>query len=145
MNNDDIRDAIGDTAPGHARELLDGGARLREDLRTLARDAEALLRSVGGASREGLGAARGRLEATLAEVRGRLAGGQGAARTQVDRAMVATGDYVSANPVKAVAIAAAVGALLAWFLTRGGEEADAAIDAALADLDAYGDDLDGRG
>lgn len=122
MKTSRITEAVQSAVAGRSQDLRDGSARLRDDLRALMRDAEALLRDIGGASRDGMGAARSQLEGTLADVRGRMADKQEAARTQVSRAMYATGDYVSANPVKAVAIAAAVGAVLAWFLTRGGDD-----------------------
>ena len=122
MNTSRITEVLQNAMAGRSQELRDGTSRLREDLRTLMRDAESLLRNIGGASRDGAGAARSQLEGTLADVRNRMADKQDAARTQVSRAMYATGDYVSANPLKAVVIAAAVGAVLAWLLTRGDDD-----------------------
>ena len=143
MNTSRLTEAVQNALSGHSQELRDGSARLRDDLRTLMRDAESLLRNIGGASRDGAGAARSQLESTLADVRGRMADRQDAARTQVSRAMYATGDYVSANPVRAVVIAAAVGAVLAWVLTRGGDDVydmdDGGVDGRFDDRSDYRD------
>lgn len=104
--------------------LREGRSRLMDDLRAVIQDAEHLLRTAGDASRDGIGAARSQLEATLAGARERLLDAEDAARAQLNRAAYATNDYVNENPLRSLLIAGAVGATVAWLLTRGGSSYD---------------------
>lgn len=104
--------------------LREGRSRLMDDLRAVIQDAEYLLRTASDASRDGIGAARSQLESTLAGARERLLDAEDAARAGLNRAAYATNDYVNENPLRSLLIAAAVGATVAWLLTRGGSSYD---------------------
>ena len=118
----------------HARQAMnagvdaaqDGRSRVADALRDVIRDAERMLRDAGDASRDGLDSARTQLEQTLASARERLLDAEDVARARLSRAAYATNDYVSENPLRALLLAAAVGAVVAWVVTRsrGGDDLD---------------------
>lgn len=110
--------ALKDALAPRAEELRAGRSRVMEDFRRLADDVESVLRTAGDASREGFGAARSQLEQSLRTARSTLSDKEDALRTRLNRASHAAGDYVTEKPVTTLLLAVAVGALVAWALTR---------------------------
>ncbi|HVP33986.1 MAG TPA: hypothetical protein VMT09_10115 [Steroidobacteraceae bacterium] len=93
-------------------EVFDGG-KLAEELRTLVRDAEALLRtSTGTAS----AAEQKHAETTLAELRDRMA----TLEQQVSSRAREVDSYVRDNPWQAVAVAGGVALLVGLIMGRRG-------------------------
>ena len=128
-NAQDLARQARDAMEAGADAAQDGKSRVAEALRDVIRDAERLLRDAGDVSRDGLDTARTQLEQTLTGARERLLDAEDVARARLSRAAYATNDYVSENPLRALLIAAAVGAVVAWLMTRKRDEDD---------LDAYG-------
>lgn len=120
----EIGSAVQKSVAAKADAVRDRGSRLLDDLRTVIGDAERLLRTAGDASRDGWDSARSQLEQTVAEARERLLDAEDAARARLSRAAYATNDYISANPLRALLIAASVGAVVAWLMTRDGDGDD---------------------
>jgi ElaB/YqjD/DUF883 family membrane-anchored ribosome-binding protein len=93
--------------------------------RTVAQ-AEELLKALGNESGEAIDAMRARVSATLRDARERLSGGAGQARAFANTSLSQADAFVHANPWRAVAIGAGIGALLAILMSsgRGGHEYD---------------------
>ena len=79
--------------------------------------AEELLRALGNESGEAIDAMRARVSATLRDARERLSGRAGQARTFANNTMSQADAFVHANPWRAVAIGAGIGALLAILMS----------------------------
>lgn len=95
-------------------------ARHQETMAQLNRtvtQAEELLRALGNESGEAIDAMRARVSATLRDARERLSGRAGQARTFANNTMSEADAFVHANPWRAVAIGAGIGALLAILLS----------------------------
>lgn len=91
---------------------------LIDDLTTVVRDAESLLRATAAETGEKLEEARGRAEESVRQAKARLAAVEEEA---LERARVLAGEadeYVRGNPWQAVGIAAGVGLLLGVLLSR---------------------------
>ncbi len=103
-------------------------ARHEETMAQLSRtvaQAEDLLRALGNESGEAIDAMRLRVSATLKDARERLSGRASQARNFASSSMSDADAFVHANPWRAVAIGAGVGALVAILLSnRGGRRAD---------------------
>jgi ElaB/YqjD/DUF883 family membrane-anchored ribosome-binding protein len=84
--------------------------------RTVAQ-AEDLLRALGDESGQAIDAMRERVSTTLRDARVRLAGGATQARDMASSTMTRADAYVHANPWRAVAIGAGIGAALAIVLS----------------------------
>lgn len=93
--------------------------------RTVAQ-AEELLRALGNESGEAIDAMRARVSATLRDARDRLSGGATQARSFANTSLSQADAFVHANPWRAVAIGAGIGALLAILMSsgRGGHDYD---------------------
>lgn len=93
--------------------------------RTVAQ-AEELLRALGNESGEAIDAMRARVSATLRDARERLSGGATQARSLANNSLSQADAFVHANPWRAVAIGAGIGALLAVLMSssRGGRDYD---------------------
>jgi ElaB/YqjD/DUF883 family membrane-anchored ribosome-binding protein len=93
--------------------------------RTVAQ-AEELLRALGNESGEAIDAMRARVSATLRDARERLSGGASQARSFANTSLSQADAFVNANPWRAVAIGAGIGALLAILMSsgRGGHDYD---------------------
>jgi ElaB/YqjD/DUF883 family membrane-anchored ribosome-binding protein len=93
--------------------------------RTVAQ-AEELLRALGNESGEAIDAMRARVSATLRDARDRLSGGASQARSFANTSLSQADAFVHANPWRAVAIGAGIGALLAILMSsgRGGHDYD---------------------
>jgi ElaB/YqjD/DUF883 family membrane-anchored ribosome-binding protein len=93
--------------------------------RTVAQ-AEELLKALGNESGEAIDAMRARVSATLRDARERLSGGAGQARAFANTSLSQADAFVHANPWRAVAIGAGIGALLAILMSsgRGGHDYD---------------------
>lgn len=83
--------------------------KLVADLKTLAADAEALMRTTAAYSGEGVAVARQRLADNVSRVKDGLSTAQGYAMDTYRDASAAADAYVRDKPWQAVAIAAAVG------------------------------------
>ncbi|MBC7781670.1 MAG: DUF883 domain-containing protein [Proteobacteria bacterium] len=110
---------------GAARDVLHQAAerirpsqeKLVGDFRTLITDADQLMKSIASASGEGMSVARDRFASQLESAKHSYEETERALRARVENATDATAQYVSRNPIQAVAIAAAVGLVLGM-LTR---------------------------
>lgn len=97
-------------------------ARHEETMEQLSRtvaQAEDLLRALGSESGEAIEAMRARVSATLGDARERLAGRATQARTFANNTMSQADAFVHANPWRAVAIGAGIGALVAILMSSG--------------------------
>lgn len=101
--------------PGRGRPDPD---RLARDFQGFVTDVEGLLRNAQHLSGEGVSLARAKLEEKVAQAKVKLDGARAAAAAEAGRAMAATEGYVRRQPIKAVGIAAAAGAILALLLAR---------------------------
>jgi ElaB/YqjD/DUF883 family membrane-anchored ribosome-binding protein len=96
-------------------------ARHEETMAQLSRtvsQAEELLRALGDESGQAIDAMRERVSATLRDARSRLSGRASQAKNVASDTMTRADAYVHANPWRAVAIGAGIGALLAVVLSR---------------------------
>jgi len=91
---------------------------LRNDLATLMRDAEALIKASAEPGHEKLAEAKARIRETVDAAKRRLADAQHFAAQEGAEAMRATDDYVRRNPWQAVGIAAGVGLIAGLLLSR---------------------------
>jgi ElaB/YqjD/DUF883 family membrane-anchored ribosome-binding protein len=97
-------------------------ARHQETMNQLSRtvaQAEELLRALGNESGEAIDAMRARVSATLRDARERLSGGATQARSFASSSLSQADAFVHANPWRAVAIGAGIGALLAILMSSG--------------------------
>jgi len=92
--------------------------RLMEDLRTVVRDTEELLKATASQTGEKAEEARRRVSAALDGAKARLQQAQASAAQMSDEALKATEQYVRDNPWQAVGIAAGVGLVLGALLAR---------------------------
>jgi ElaB/YqjD/DUF883 family membrane-anchored ribosome-binding protein len=112
----------GNTNGGLASDATSPGlsARHEETMAQLSRtvaQAEDLLRALGDESSQAIDAMRERVTTTLRDARQRLAGGATQARDVAQNTMTRADAYVHANPWRAVAIGAGIGALLAIMMS----------------------------
>ena len=112
----------GNTNGGLASDATSAGlsARHEETMAQLSRtvaQAEDLLRALGDESGQAIDAMRERVTTTLRDARQRLAGGATQARNVAENTMTRADAYVHANPWRAVAIGAGIGALLAIMMS----------------------------
>jgi ElaB/YqjD/DUF883 family membrane-anchored ribosome-binding protein len=97
-------------------------ARHQETMAQLNRtvtQAEELLRALGNESGEAIEAMRARVSTTLRDARERLSGSTAQARQFASTSMSQADAFVHANPWRAVAIGAGIGALLAILMSGG--------------------------
>jgi ElaB/YqjD/DUF883 family membrane-anchored ribosome-binding protein len=105
-------------------------ARHQETMEQLSRtvsQAEDLLRALGNESGEAIEAMRARVTATMSDARERLSGRAGQARAFASNSMSQADAFVHANPWRAVAIGAGIGALFAIMMSNnrsGGDDTD---------------------
>lgn len=92
--------------------------RLMEDLRTVVRDTEELLKATASQTGEKAEEARRRVSAALDGAKVRLQQAQASAAQMSDEALKATEQYVRDNPWQALGIAAGVGLVLGAMLAR---------------------------
>jgi len=92
--------------------------RLTRDFQGFVADVEGLLRSAQQLSGEGVSLARAKLEEKVAQAKVKLDAARAAAAVETGRAVAATEGYVRRQPMKALGIAAAAGAILALLLAR---------------------------
>jgi ElaB/YqjD/DUF883 family membrane-anchored ribosome-binding protein len=90
--------------------------KLASDFRTLITDAEQLLHNIADASGEGLNAARDRFAGQLDSAKALYTDAGRSMRGQVDNATEATSNFVGEYPMRAIAIAVSVGAVLGFLL-----------------------------
>jgi ElaB/YqjD/DUF883 family membrane-anchored ribosome-binding protein len=103
------------TAPASAPPTDD---RLTHHLRTLADEAEALLKATARAGDEKVDATRERLRGEVTQLRARLSELESAAGAHLKEAAHRSDQAVHAHPYVAIGLAAAVGLLLGTLLAR---------------------------
>ena len=91
---------------------------LMDDLTTLIRDAESLLKATAAETGGKVAEVRARAEESVRQARARLAGMEEEALERVRAAAGEADQYVRGNPWQAVGIAAAVGLVLGLLITR---------------------------
>lgn len=91
---------------------------LVKDLKGVVGDADELLREVAHSTTEQLATARTRIEARLCEARSGLHDARLAVTQKARYAAGATDEYVRDNPWKLLAVAAAAGVVIGFFLSR---------------------------
>jgi ElaB/YqjD/DUF883 family membrane-anchored ribosome-binding protein len=91
---------------------------LVKDLKSVVVDADGLLKEVAHSTTDQLAAARTRIEARLSEARSGLHDAQLAVTQKARNAAGATNEYVRDNPWRLLAVAAAAGVLIGFFLNR---------------------------
>lgn len=101
-----------------ARELHHGQEHMKRELRSLADDAQELLRHTVRDAGSEFNAARARLEQGLDAARGRLEATEEAARRRFGTAARATGDYVHEHPWTTIGAVVGVGLLIGVLLAR---------------------------
>jgi ElaB/YqjD/DUF883 family membrane-anchored ribosome-binding protein len=89
-----------------------------DDLRRVVQDTEALLRATEGALGEKADDARRRVQAALETARERLKSAQGSAAEMGEEAVRSTEAYVRDKPWQALGIAAGVGLVVGFLLSR---------------------------
>lgn len=93
-------------------------ANLLDDLKALARDAEALLQATATYTGERIAEVRASAEESLQQAKARLSVIQDEGIQKVKDAAVTTEDYVKQNPWQSVGIAAGVGLIIGLVLNR---------------------------
>jgi ElaB/YqjD/DUF883 family membrane-anchored ribosome-binding protein len=98
------------------------GDKLKEDLRVVMTDAEALLRSTVGQAGEKASeasiAARAKLQDSLRSAKERLIAAETALAERTREAARATDQYVHENPWKSIGVAASVGVIIGMLIAR---------------------------
>ena len=92
--------------------------KLFADCRTLAADAEALVRANASQSADKIAAARERLQQALTEVRPRLVEAEAVIRANVRAAGSSADAYVRDNPWTAVGVGAGIGLLVGMLISN---------------------------
>lgn len=101
-----------------ANEMQAAKERLIKDFRTVATDAEELLKATANQTGERVNAARARVEETLRDARGRLAELEEGMMARGKEAAKRTDEYVHDHPWQSIGIAGAVGILLGMLISR---------------------------
>lgn len=91
---------------------------LVKDLKSVAGDANDLLKEVASSTAEGFAAARTKIEGKLGEARSRLDNARIAVTEKARGAADATQEYVKENPWKVLGVAAAAGLIIGFLLSR---------------------------
>ncbi|RKP59204.1 DUF883 family protein [Pararobbsia silviterrae] len=99
-------------------QLQWGRQKIREDLRTLIEDSEALLRLTASVSGEQVDVLRERMRARIEQAKQALAEASGVARGKYRVAADNTEQYVRDNPWQAIGIGVGVGLLLGVLVSR---------------------------
>lgn len=99
-------------------ELDQAGGRMAGNLRSMISDGEDLLNASTKISDEGFALARRKFEQKLLGAKTALAEAARPAMATVKQAADVTDEYVQTNPWTSVGVAAAVGALLGFLLSR---------------------------
>jgi ElaB/YqjD/DUF883 family membrane-anchored ribosome-binding protein len=92
--------------------------KLVDDLKTVMRDAEALLKATSSQTGEKLQEARARAETSLREARDRLTKVEEEALERAKEVAGVTEEYVRENPWQAVGVAAGIGLVLGLLISR---------------------------
>ena len=93
------------------------GQNLVDDFRTFVDDLETWLKTARSSSGDTMSAARSRLDDTLAHARTRLDDARSLAAERAGYAVETANDYVRREPLKALGIAAAVGAIVVLLIS----------------------------
>ena len=98
--------------------------KLRDDLRLLATDMEQLLKATANNTSSRMSAVRARAQESLNAAKTRVTDAQETAWARACAASKVTGEYVKENPWQVLAVVAAAGLVVGFFLARP-SEADA--------------------
>jgi len=93
-------------------------AKLREDLATVMKDAEALMSASAEHGGEKLNDARARVRESIEAAKARVREAEQAVRQRGDAALHDTEDYVKSNPWQAMGIAAGLGLVIGVLVAR---------------------------
>jgi len=105
-------------APANQPEFVAVADPAVEELNRIVDQAEALLRSLGEETSDAAEGVRERVNETLAQARARLAATSTEAEKVVSSLADRTDDYVRRNPWQAVAIAALLGGVVTYLLSK---------------------------
>jgi ElaB/YqjD/DUF883 family membrane-anchored ribosome-binding protein len=105
-------------APANEPAFTAGADSTVEELTRIVSQAESLLRSLGEETGEAAEAVRDRVTETLQQARARLAATAGEAEAVVESLADRTDSYVRSNPWQSVAIAALLGGVVTYLITR---------------------------
>lgn len=114
----EVKNDVNDIARKARERTRPNQDKIVQDFKVMISDAEELLRSVAGASGEGVAMARERFGSKLDAAKRACVDADGAVRARVDSAASAADTYVSDNPWRAVAVAASVGAIVGFLMRR---------------------------
>lgn len=92
--------------------------KLMADLRVVVRDAEELLSQAGSQAGEGFKAAKAKMEASLKAAKEELQYVEGLVVAKSKEAARSTDEYVHEHPWKAVGMAAAIGVIVGFLVSR---------------------------
>ena len=92
--------------------------RLMADLRMVVRDAEELLATAGHEAGDGFKAAKAKMEASLKSAKEELVHAEEVALSKAKEVAQSADQYVKAHPWQSVGMAAAVGVILGFLISR---------------------------
>ncbi|RJX33189.1 MAG: DUF883 domain-containing protein [Oxalobacter sp.] len=92
--------------------------KLMADLRVVVRDAEELLTQAGSQAGEGFKAAKAKMEASLKAAKEELEYVESIAINKAKQVAHTTDDYVKTHPWQSVGMAAAIGVILGFLVSR---------------------------
>ena len=92
--------------------------RLMSDLRVVIRDAEELIAAAGHEAGEGFKVAKEKMEASLKSAKEELAYAEGVALSKAKEAARSTDEYVKSHPWQSVGMAAAIGVIFGFLISR---------------------------
>jgi ElaB/YqjD/DUF883 family membrane-anchored ribosome-binding protein len=98
--------------------VVEAKNKLAVDLNTVIEDTEDLLQATANQASEKVIAARARVQESIKAVKQKIGTTQDFAVEKAKASVVATDDYVHANPWQMIGVAAAVGALVGMLITR---------------------------
>jgi ElaB/YqjD/DUF883 family membrane-anchored ribosome-binding protein len=116
-----MRHWVGSSNGGAEQVTVD---KLRDDLRLLATDMEQLLKATANNTSSRMSAVRARAQESLSAAKARVTDAQENAWARACSASKASSEYVRDNPWQVLAVVAAAGLVLGFFLARP-SEADA--------------------
>ena len=101
-----------------ASKMSQSRDKLMADLRVVVRDAEELLSQAGHQASDGFKAAKAKMEASLKSAKEELVHAEEVALSKAKEVAQSTDQYVKAHPWQAVGLAAAVGVIVGFLISR---------------------------
>lgn len=105
-------------AGNNGSELRSRTSRVSSEVKNLIADVEDLVKKVANVSDAEVARVRERVEKTLTRAKTAASEGAGAVKTYARHATVATDEYVHDSPWTAIGVAAAIGVLVGFLVTR---------------------------